>query len=108
MVQRRDQLIAINARLSIPLGNSSALGPLAPAFNNNVNGISAQNGHGTPPPNLSAQGVTPHSSIPKGLQVNPSTPSPQQQQHAELMMQSTRHGHREERVYHSEMQGIFV
>lgn len=99
LVQRRDQLIAINARLSVPLGNSSAL----PVFNNSLNG---SNGHGTPPPNinLSAQvGVSSHPSLPKGLQVNPSTPSPQHGQH-ELMMHATRHHPRDERMY-SEMQG---
>jgi hypothetical protein len=101
LVQRRDQLIAINARLSIPLGNSNALGPLAPVFNTGVNGA-VQNGHGTPP--LSNQTLSVHSSVPKGLQVMPSTPSPQHQQH-----EASRHGHREERMmYHSEMQGKYV
>ncbi len=109
LVQRRDQLIAINARLSIPLGNSSALGPV---FNNNTVNGTVQNGHGTPPPpssNNSAQIPNSHpNNLPKGLQVNSSTPSPQHhQQHNELMMQATRHGHRgEERIYHSEMQGL--
>lgn len=105
LVQRRDQLIAINARLSIPLGNSSAMGPLAPVFNSSVNG-SPQNGHGTPPP-MPGQGVTPHSSVPKGLHVHSSIPSPQQQH--ELMIQSTRHSQRDDRLYHSEMSGkLFV
>jgi len=102
LVQRRDQLIAVNARLSVPLGNSNAMGSLGAGFP--ANG-STHNGHnGTPPPTLTPQShINPNAT--KGLQISSSTPSPQQ--HHELIMQQGRHVHREERSYtiSSEMQG---
>jgi hypothetical protein len=104
LVQRRDQLIAINARLSIPLGSTNAMGSLGPGFNPSSNG-SNHNGHnGTPPPTLQPQNHL-HSASVKGLQISSSSPSPQQ--HHELMVQQGRMGHRDDRNYShsSEMQG---
>ncbi len=90
LIQRRDQLTAINARLNIPLGSSSALGSLGGAFlgggvvantNAHHNGYSIN--QSTPSPN-----VHPHSHGPPGQGGPPKNhpvanpaPSPQQHDH---------------------------
>lgn len=86
LIQRRDQLTAINARLNIPLGSSSALGSLGGAFGGGANTNAHHNGYAinqsTPSPN-----VHPHSHGPPGQQgpknhtVANAAPSPHQHDH---------------------------
>lgn len=83
LIQRRDQLTAINARLSIPLGNSSALTSLGGAFSTGGTNSNHSNGFIA---NQSAHSPNVHHSTSHGSQgsknppVKSSAPSPQQQQ----------------------------
>ncbi|ODM95853.1 hypothetical protein Ocin01_10822, partial [Orchesella cincta] len=87
LIQRRDQLTAINARLSIPLGNSSALGSLGTVFGGvgggSANTNSHHNGFGisqsTPSPNMHSH--PPPNQGSKNHSVSNSAPSPQQHDH---------------------------
>ncbi|CAL8110542.1 unnamed protein product [Orchesella dallaii] len=83
LIQRRDQLTAINARLSIPLGNSSALGSLGTAFGGPTNNNNHHNGfaisQSTPSPNVHPH--PPQNQVPKPHPVSNSAPSPQQHDH---------------------------
>jgi len=71
LIQRKEHLSAINARLSIPLGSSSTLVSLGPAYSNPGSGS-----HGTPP--LGSQGNRNISS--SATHNGSAVPSPQHQQ----------------------------
>lgn len=85
LIQRRDQLTAINARLNIPLGSSSALGSLGGAFGGAVN-LANNNAHhngyainqSTPSPNVHPHSHGPSGQGPKNHPVANPAPSPQQ------------------------------
>ena len=83
LIQRRDQLTAINARLSIPLGSSSALGTLGGSFGAGTSNSTAHlNGHAV---NQNTPGTSIHTHPPgpssKNHPVPNPAPSPQQIEH---------------------------
>lgn len=85
LIARRDNLAAINARLSIPLGSSTAMGPLGGGFSGAVNTNPHHSNYGvnqgTPSPNVHPHPPGPHGQPPKSHAATNPTPSPKQAEH---------------------------